>query len=337
MIKIDKVIVPLLSIHTDELYLYGKTEWLSQKPPKHLNSLSNLDNNHVNKKMSIKAKHKASRAIKYLLHYAPEKTVYNKKFNSSFKFKVGFITLTLPSAQKHSDQEIKSLCLNQFLIEAKKKWGLTHYVWKAEHQANGNLHFHILSDRFIPWKELREVWNRIINKLGYVDNFEAIHKKKNPNSTDIHSLWKIKNVAAYVTKYFVKPDKKNKDYVSMDNVPIENYQHIKQSAVSKGAKKYLDSLASVGRIWACSTSLSNLSGGQDVQDQCYLDEIEVIKKCSNVKVFNKEFVSCIYFDNSVINPVTTPNLYGLLQSFVDSKFGKLKQEVEVSNSSFYYV
>ena len=325
----NRVIIPMLSVHPDELYLYGKSEWLGNRQVSHKNSLDNLSNSNNHKNLSNAAKKKATRAIKYMLLTATDKKVYNTKFNSSFFFKVAFITLTLPSEQLHSDQEIKSLCLNQFLTEARKKWGLTNYVWKAERQLNGNLHFHILLDKFIPYSELRSCWNRITNKLGYVDRFEAKHHKRNPNSTDIHSLWKIKDVSKYVCKYMTKKDKRTKLFVSMDNVPIENYQHITKSAVSKGAKKYLDSISSVGRIWACSVSLSNLTGGSDIAEDCYISEINSLVKNKAVKCYKSSYVSCYYYDSSLINQFDTPNLYGLLQSFVTSKFGNIVQEADI--------
>jgi hypothetical protein len=329
---IDKVIIPMLTVHNDELYLYGRTEWLIPERKFHDNSLKNLDNNFNHKKLSSSAKKKAKKAIKYMLYNANDKKVYNETTNSHFTYKVGFITLTLPSAQIHSDQEIKAKCLNHFLIEAKNKWNATNYVWKAERQVNGNLHFHILFDVWIPYRELRQVWNRIINKLGYVDRFEAKHKKKNPNSTDVHSLYKIKDVTKYIIKYMTKADKKNIDRVSMDNTLIENYQHITQSAVSKGAKKFLDSLASVGRIWACSTSLSNITGGQDIAEDVYMQEVDKIKKSKGTKVYNSEYVTCLYFDTNCLNAFDTPNLYGLFDSYVKSKFRTTTQLVDIGFS-----
>ena len=44
----------------------------------------------------------------------------NKRTNLFTTYKIGFVTLTLPSEQRHTDNEIKKYCLNQLLIELRK-------------------------------------------------------------------------------------------------------------------------------------------------------------------------------------------------------------------------
>lgn len=127
--------------------------------------------------ISDRAKKKIENAVDWLLFLADDKQTLNRKKGKLFKFKSAFITLTLSSKQIHSDNEIKSQLLNQFLIEARKRWKINNYVWRAESQYNGNIHFHILVDKFIPWFEIRSTWNRIQNKLGYVDRYHKNMKK----------------------------------------------------------------------------------------------------------------------------------------------------------------
>ena len=76
----------------------------------------------------------------------------SKVYQNPVQYKLTFITLTLPSKQIHSDNEIKSKCLNQFLIELKKNHSVSRYIWKAEKQENNNIHFHIIADKFIKWQ-----------------------------------------------------------------------------------------------------------------------------------------------------------------------------------------
>lgn len=115
-----------------------------------------------------------------------------------------FVTLTLPYSQMHCDKIIKRECLNQFLITIKRQHQAANYLWKAEVQRNGNIHFHILFDKFIHWEEIRHIWNRCVNRLGYVDWFCTEHNSLDPNSTDIHSIRKTKNIRAYIAKYVSK-------------------------------------------------------------------------------------------------------------------------------------
>ncbi|MEA5426816.1 rolling circle replication-associated protein [Arcicella lustrica] len=89
---------------------------------------------------------------------------------------VTFVTLTLPSKQVHHDNLIKNECLDPFLewvkaTEIKKGWNVKCYLWRAESQKNGNLHFHLIVDRWIDHEAIRKRWNQLINRLGYVDMY----------------------------------------------------------------------------------------------------------------------------------------------------------------------
>jgi hypothetical protein len=81
---------------------------------------------------------------------------------------------------------------------------VSRYVWKYEKQGNGNIHYHILTDKFIPYRELRDNWNRIIEKHNYIYQFKLKHGHTDPNTTDIHSLKKVNNVPQYLSKYMIK-------------------------------------------------------------------------------------------------------------------------------------
>jgi hypothetical protein len=55
------------------------------------------------------------------------------------------------------------------------------------------------------------VWNRILDKHGLLLAFEKKHGHKNPNSTDVHSVRQVENLAAYLAKYLSKnSDDENK-------------------------------------------------------------------------------------------------------------------------------
>ena len=53
-----------------------------------------------------------------------------------------FITLTLSDVQAHTDDSIKEHMLQPFLYWLQRYYNCS-YVWKAETQINGNIHFHI--------------------------------------------------------------------------------------------------------------------------------------------------------------------------------------------------
>lgn len=221
---------------------------------------------HQEKGFISKKGQKSIRNAVYWFLYSIDK---NLIIHGNGKKKVGFLTLTLPSVQKHSDKEIKAKCLNQFLTEIRNEYSVTKYIWKAEKQDNGGLHFHILTDTFLPVIEMRNKWNRIINKLGYVyeysqkmkqvswDQYREIRLKefaktpspgekqkirkafrkgtaekwRNPNSIDIESLKKVKNVGAYIGKYMSKEHKGNES--NIDNLKVDGRLWYSSESISK--------------------------------------------------------------------------------------------------------
>lgn len=83
-----------------------------------------------------------------------------------------FITLTLPAKQTHDDRVIKKELLDRFndrFLRGKHK--VQNYFWRAEVQTNGNIHFHILVDKYIAWGEIRKEWNKLLDKVGYIDAY----------------------------------------------------------------------------------------------------------------------------------------------------------------------
>jgi hypothetical protein len=169
----------------------------------------------------------------------------------------------------------------------KRKWGLTNYIWRAEKQKNGNIHFHILSDKFIPYTELRESWNRIVEKLGYVTRFRDKNGMKKPNSTDIHSLNKVKNISNYILKYMVKNE---------------------------------NSICNDGRIWATSTTLSNIKGGQDEISAEYEVELKRLEEMKRTKKISKDYITMYFFDSNILTPELFPRLYNLLHEYLKKIF-----------------
>ena len=49
------------------------------------------------------------------------------------------------------------------------------YIWVAELQQNGNIHFHILVDRFIPIKWLVKIWDQAPNSVNVKRLNDQVH------------------------------------------------------------------------------------------------------------------------------------------------------------------
>lgn len=148
------------------------------------------------------------RAINLLVAIALPKKAVHFQSGREFTFRVNFITLTLPASQGAvTDKELKRGPLKNWLRYWSREARGMSYVWRAERQANGNLHIHITTDRYILYSDIRDTWNNRLDALGFIDSFEAKHHHRHPNSTDVHAVAHVRNLANYIAKYMSKQDR----------------------------------------------------------------------------------------------------------------------------------
>lgn len=159
------------------------------------------ERNKSNGVLSVHAIRRMRHAMQILQATAKRKKVFQKSSGKYFSFKINFITLTLPSKQIHSDSFITAHMLQKFLRWLREVKGANKYVWKAETQQNGNIHYHITTSHFIHWLDIRKKWNSICFQNGY---FSV--KTSDPNSTDVHSVYNDKQIVNYMVKYLSKTD-----------------------------------------------------------------------------------------------------------------------------------
>jgi len=254
-------------------------------------------------KVSQQAKRKISKAIEYLITISKEKKVEERLTGKTVTFRTAFLTLTLPSTQQHPDKEIINTCLNSFFNECRKYHNVHNYVWRAELQKNGNIHFHIITDTFIPWWDARNRWNRIVNKLGYVDRFQEKHGHRTPNSTDIHSTRKIRNLKAYLVKYMAKDERKDEG----NEEPTEVLR--KQD----------------GRIWGCNHELSNVRGLNLEVDSEIDTELRKILKSDKVKKYEGSYFTVYYVDYHMIKKLGSDLLFKYFSDYLFEKLGFSEQ------------
>jgi hypothetical protein len=169
-------------------------------------SRENLNNttNHVKGVLSSGASRSLGNALEFLLMLAPERKIKNPVSNRLQKHRATFITLTLPSNQIHCDQTVKNVCLNNFLDIMRKTHYLEKYVWKAETQKNGNLHFHIATDEFYHWDVIRNAWQSSLELLGYMSRYDHNWQNMKVPCSDIQEARSITDSIRYLRKYMSK-------------------------------------------------------------------------------------------------------------------------------------
>lgn len=116
-------------------------------------------------------------------------------------FRLGFLTLTVAGSVK--TPKAVHVHFKKFLDWLRYRNCL--YIWKAEYQKRGQVHYHLIINQYIPWVDLRDGWNRIQKKAGYLNGYALKTGHFNPNSVDIRSVRSNKALSRYLRKYLVKP------------------------------------------------------------------------------------------------------------------------------------
>ena len=148
-----------------------------------------------------------TRVVNILCLYSKERWILNEVIGKTVKHKLSFITLTITDNTKNiSAQVAYETLLSKFLDWMTKTKGVKAFIWKAELQKRGQIHYHITTPSFLNWKEIRQKWNRLQTQAGYLDDFIQKHKHNDPNSTDVHEVYKVNDLTSYLIKYLAKKE-----------------------------------------------------------------------------------------------------------------------------------
>ncbi|GAH42212.1 unnamed protein product, partial [marine sediment metagenome] len=227
------------------------------------------------------------------------------------------------------------------------------YLWKAEKQKNGRIHFHIITDKFIPWNELRNVWNKHQQTLGYVtgyredrqlwhrDGFKyapqyaprwdlAAQKKAyreglrtdwdNPNSVDIHGTRHIINLKAYFSKEISKsPDSAKPDRPG-EKCPLCGGPMVTENGNFRCYACSYSKTHVSGMLWGCALLLSNLRGGDAVCNENFSEELESIAKSGKAYIYHAQYYSIYYADYKLLTDLKCKLLLSRFLEYIRRKF-----------------
>lgn len=310
-------------------------------PPVRQVPVNLADNSHKGR-ISPVAFRKIKKAIDYTVYLAAPKHSPDNFNGKAFKFRLNLITLTLSSSQVHSDKIIKNEIFQPMLNSFRKKYGVINYVWRAEKQGNDNIHFHIVTDKFIPWNELRNEWNKFQNHLGYIDRYRQnmldFHKAgfqerknlfkawplsdqikafkegiknnwSNPNSSDVHSLRNVSNVKQYFVKYLTK------DEQSADSRIKVNPDGVVPGSVVKSQYSNLE-----GRLWGCSSNLANIKGARADLDAGLTEELQKLKLDTSIHHFDSDFFSVSFIDIELLKKQGYKLIVSIFEEFIKLSF-----------------
>lgn len=275
---------PVLQIRPWGLLVYDHKEYDTR--PRHTHNQVKKEITAYTGKLTTFSRKKLKKAIQLITAIAVEKEAPNFKTGKTFKFKLNFLTFTLPTTEHQAtDKEIKH-ALDNWIKRAKRKHNLKSYVWRAERQANGNIHFHMITDTWIHYQKIRDDWNSCLRPLGMIDKFKAKHQHENPNTTDVHAIWKVKNLVQYFIKYMSKEHKEGE-------APIQ------------------------GKIWDCSTNLKKAKTCEMVLEGEVRDKWEELAADESITRLNDPLFTILFIPPDRFVILFTPGMLSRWNEYLD--------------------
>lgn len=144
------------------------------------------------------------------------------------KMIMNFVTLTIAETQNLTVSESYQRLLRPWLRYMKQKAGMKDYVWKAEYQKRGQVHYHLATDVYLDWKVVRWKWNQLQRKEKMLDKFALKYGHFNPNGTDVHPMRSVNDCLSYIAKEMCKDTQnqkktKGKVWDCSENLKIGRY------------------------------------------------------------------------------------------------------------------
>ena len=182
-------------------------------------------------------------------------TGWAKKEGMDHGIYLAFATLTLPVKQFHTDNQLKQDLLNPFIKRLKNDFGVINYVWKAEPQKNGNIHFHLLIDRYIDHRLLLSYWDYSLEFLGYITAYAEQTGSLFPPASHIMRVPKDGSVAEYIAKYLSKAPEVRCSLKIVDGQRIKRVSYWTEGRQLDGTILEFEQRPIQGRCWGCSDRL----------------------------------------------------------------------------------
>ena len=187
-----------------------------------------------------------NRAFDNLLTASRRGQVYNRYIRKAVNFQLNMITLTIPDNVKVTTKFANNRLLKLFLQRLERHSLATYkkpvlYKWKLELQQRGQIHWHIITNRWVSKEWVQMTWTALLWDSGLMrDYFKATGSKVARAATRIEAV--KKNTAAEMRSYLLK-------------------KYVKKSVVSnKDGSLTPDQVEELlqrvdGYVWGCSRTL----------------------------------------------------------------------------------
>lgn len=244
------------------------------------------------------------------------------------------ITLTLPVDQVHTDAEINRACLQPWLQMIRRDYEVEQYVWRAEAQENGNLHYHVIVDRYIPKRAITQSWNQMIDNLDYRRRYFEDTGSLTPPSTEVHALkskiqdqksgeWKEVDPVDYLVDYLMDAasiDTSEPEEKSEEHKPKRLIGHYRDK---NGKRCEYMTRPITGRVWGMSDGLREI---KEPKARASLDLILALERGrddGSIRRVDKEHATMYFGRVSLAIGRSHPGAWAVIKQYYLQIFGHL--------------
>jgi hypothetical protein len=227
--------------------------------------------------------------------------------------KFSFITLTVANSENFTARQGYDLLLNHFLDWMTRTVGAENpaaktYIWKAELQKRGQIHYHITTPAFIHWRLIRNKWNELQHKAGLLDDYAKEHGHFDPNGTDVHDTRSVKHADRYLLKELGK---------TVSAVQLEAMRELKaklkdQEVTADEYREQLEAIKAekwktVGKVWGCSQDLAGVNYFTLEVTRAHENLIEQWIQEGRARKVSDDYFSIVYCDDVDPPDLLTPS------------------------------
>jgi hypothetical protein len=202
------------------------------------------------------ARKRMTRCIDLLVQTSPGQWLENPVTKKRQFHKLAFITLTISQSKNITANEAYHKVFKHFLQWFRRTEKVNTYIWKVEVQNRGQIHYHITTPSFIHWQRLRDKWNNLQEKAGFMEEYRSKKGHSDANSTDIHEIRHVKNLSSYLKKEYAKAIQNiNGNEITIKELECQLPKMIKEN----DTKSYLRELkrnSKPAKIWDASNNLT---------------------------------------------------------------------------------
>lgn len=203
---------PVCQVRGNNIVIYNKTEYSTSCHKLHFKKQSlNFKNAETyDGTLTPSAKKRLNLALSLLVQSSPVRKVFNSITNKYEAFMLNFITLTIPDniTPEHT-HDLNNTILKGILQYFIRVHQVHSYVWKLEYQKRGSVHYHITTSTWIHYQAIRNKWNYLLSRYKLMSDYQLKYKSADPNSTDVHTVYKISDFQRYMAKEFAKSCQNN--------------------------------------------------------------------------------------------------------------------------------